>query len=100
TVGNVEHTNFAGINRCYKLIDEPVHPHGVAGISSQDTLANGLWNEASGKLNPKGIFLSKVDLENDIAQELPLLICDYSDSGIDIHAAVKYLQAKKAVRMR
>ncbi len=100
TVGNVEHSNFSGINRCYKLAGELVHPHGVAGLSSQDTITNGLWNVASGKLNSKGIFLSKVDLENDMAQELPLLICKYSNSGVDINAAVKYLQAKKAVRMR
>ncbi|WP_283603001.1 ATP-dependent nuclease [Serratia proteamaculans] len=100
TAGGFLYSNFAGINRCYKIAGEEVLAHGKAGLCANDTVETGLWNEASQKLNVKGIFLSKVDLESDLADELPALVCEYSGSGTDLSAAIKYLQDKKAIRMR
>lgn len=100
TVGGESYSNFAGINRCYKIAGEELLEHGRAGLCASDTVENGLWNEASQKLNIKGIFLSKVDLESDLADELPDLVCEYSGRGTDLSSAIKYLQDKKAIRMR
>ncbi|QOI56220.1 ATP-dependent nuclease [Rouxiella badensis] len=100
TVKRLECSYFSGVNRCYKLIGEPPLVHGPAGLSPSDTLSNGIWSGASEKINQHGIFLSKIDLENDLAAEVPDLICGFADVGNNLTAAIKYLQDKKAIRMR
>jgi putative ATP-dependent endonuclease of OLD family len=47
----------------------------------------------------KNVFLSKIDLEHDLADELPGALLSYTGKE-DIVSAIKYLQSKKAVRMR
>lgn len=50
------------------------------------------------EVNQKGIFLSKVDLETDLIEELsvPILTALSEQSN---ESAIKYLQKQKAVRM-
>ncbi|TOM45195.1 hypothetical protein CGH75_27195, partial [Vibrio parahaemolyticus] len=60
----------AGINRCLDLIKEAPFDRRNTEFSSQSTVDNGEWKTASDLLNDKGIFLSKVDLETDLVEEL------------------------------
>ena len=89
----------AGINRCLSLIGEKPLDRRDVEFSSQDTINNGDWKTASDALNPTGIFLSKVDLETDLVEELS----DEVRAAVgmpDNDSAIKYLQGKKALRMR
>lgn len=89
----------AGINRCLSLIGEKPLDRRDVEFSSRDTINNGDWKTASDALNPTGIFLSKVDLETDLVEELS----DEVRAAVgmpDNDSAIKYLQGKKALRMR
>ncbi|MEI6859262.1 MAG: AAA family ATPase [Shewanella sp.] len=88
-----------GINRCFSLMGLPNSPDYPAGTESQHLIVNGDWKNASNQINPHGMYLSKVDLENDLALELGVQLLAYSEEG-NITDAVKYLQSKKAIRMR
>lgn len=90
--------NFAGVNRCLVLAGEERLEYSPVELSSNDVVQNGIWNEVSEKVNEKGIFLSQVDLETDLINSMPnilKLMKRKTESG-----AIKYLQGKKAVRMR
>ena len=100
----------AGMNRCLRAagVEAPGSvraPEGQdlyyeePGLTPQILLNRGCWTEISRAVNPRGVFLAKHDLENDLALELPAQICEFANK-LDIAAAVKYLQGKKAVRMR
>ena len=49
-------------------------------------------------VNPHGLFLSKFDLETDLAVELPAEMIAFK--GPSLQNAITYLQDQKAVRMR
>jgi len=89
----------AGINRCLSIIGVESLENNDAEFTPQDTIDNGEWRDASTLLNDKGIFLSKVDLETDLVNELPEDIKTALGKS-DIESAIKYLQGKKALRMR
>ncbi|MDG0805673.1 AAA family ATPase [Pectobacterium brasiliense] len=90
--------NYAGFNRCLNLANLPKRNHSDVEINSKDTITNGSWNDVSSEVNSKGIFLSKVDLETDLIEELsvPILTALSKQSN---ESAIEYLQKKKAVRM-
>lgn len=89
----------AGFNRCFSLIGVPNAPYYSTATKPQDLVDNGDWQNASDQINPHGLFLSKVDLENDLALELEAELLAYADEE-NVESAVKYLQGKKAIRMR
>lgn len=77
----------------------PNAPYYPANTTSQDLVDNGAWQNASNQVNPNGMFLSKIDLENDIALELEAELLAFAGET-DVVDAIKYLQGKKAIRMR
>ncbi|ULR91405.1 ATP-dependent nuclease [Comamonas sp. B21-038] len=91
--------NLAGINRCLTIAGFKKQNHMSEKTTHDDLISNGLWQECSRKVNKKGIFLSKIDLEHDLAIEMQSEILEYT-SKADISSAITYLQAKKAIRMR
>ncbi len=88
-----------GINRCYSLAHLDNGPDYTPSTTSQGLVDVGVWKTASDQVNPNGLFLSKVDLENDLALELEAELLAYSGKD-NVPEAVKYLQSKKAIRMR
>lgn len=88
-----------GLNRCFSLIKLPNAPDYTSTATSQGLVDGGIWKAASDRINPHGLFLSKIDLENDLALELGVELLSYSGKG-NIPDAIKYLQGKKAIRMR
>ncbi|MFB1054549.1 ATP-dependent nuclease [Vibrio diabolicus] len=88
-----------GFNRCFSLMGLPNAPFYPANTTSQDLVDSGAWQNASNQVNPNGMFLSKIDLENDIALELEAELLAFADEE-DVVDAIKYLQGKKAIRMR
>lgn len=98
-VKNQDLKNLAGINRCLDLADRQKLDHRDISISQDSVISDGTWQSVSDQVNPKGIFLSKKDLENDLSLELPTELKEFSDKD-NLNEAVKYLQEKKAIRMR
>ena len=94
-----EKWHYAGINRCLDIAGIEKFEHSDKKISSQDTLANGDWQRVSDEVNRSGIYLSKIDLETDLVEELGASILDALDKKNN-QSAIEYLQKKKAIRMR
>lgn len=105
TVARIKRKNLAGINRCLRAAKLEAMEHAPYGTTVKSILDDGIWHEVSTIVNPAGIFLSRKDLEHDLAEELPTEIVEYAKSKskkltFSISEAIAYLQSKKAVRMR
>ncbi|GGW63795.1 ATP-dependent nuclease [Vreelandella hamiltonii] len=98
-IKNSVNKRAVGINRCLSLAGLASGPDYTPTTTSQGLVDSGVWKATSDQINPHGIFLSKIDLEADLALELPDELLTYSGKT-DINDAVKYLQSKKAIRMR
>jgi putative ATP-dependent endonuclease of OLD family len=94
----VTYRQLAGINRALSLAGMPLQMHRLPPYDQASTMADGTWQSVSAAVSPLGIYLSKVDLENDIAAELPHLLEGFS--GYALPQAIQYLQGKKATRMQ
>ncbi|WP_210450358.1 ATP-dependent nuclease [Pantoea ananatis] len=90
--------NLAGINRALSLAGMQSRPHCLPPYDHAASLSDGTWQAVSSAVAPYGIFISQIDLENDIAAELPTLLNGFK--GHDLTQAITYLQGKKAVRMQ
>ena len=88
----------AGINRALSLAGMPPQPHRPVPYDQATSLTDGNWQAVSAAVAPFGIFLSQIDLENDIATELPTLMTGFN--GHALPQAITYLQGKKAIRMQ
>lgn len=98
-VPNKDEKNLAGINRCMRIAGNVPYPPKDKMTTATTLVKDGTWLDVSDKINPLGIYLSKVDLESDLALEMPDELQTYSGKDT-IDKAVKYIQAKKAIRMR
>lgn len=99
SIKNSVNKRAVGINRCLSLAGLANGPDYAPATTPQDLVDSGVWKSTSDQINPHGIFLSKIDLETDLALELPDELLNYSGKT-EINDAVKYLQSKKAIRMR
>ncbi|OBT05505.1 ATP-dependent endonuclease [Shewanella sp. UCD-FRSSP16_17] len=98
-IPNKDQWQFAGINRCLKLVGLDPFLHSDIKLPPQQTIENGDWESVSSNVNDKGIFLSQVDLETDLLDELPEPIL-LALGKTTIPTAIEYLQKSKALRMR
>lgn len=87
---------FAGLNRARRLIGEGEHDH---FDSIDDSVRAATWERDSKILNKKGVYVSRIDLENDLAAACPDALKAFADTD-DIQVAVGYMQSRKAMRMR
>ncbi|MHC8470008.1 ATP-dependent nuclease [Plesiomonas shigelloides] len=94
----VVHRHVAGINRALSLAGMPSQAHRAVPYNHAACLADGNWQAVSAAVASFGIYLSKIDLENDIAIELPTLLAGFK--GKTLEQAIDYLQGKKAIRMQ
>ena len=87
---------YAGLNRARALAGQRPYPPS-ATISSPKNLQNE-WQANSQALNPKGLYIAKVDLENDLAE-----LCGEemreAFSAQTVADAIAHLQDRKAIRM-
>lgn len=90
---------YTGINRCLSIAGQPRLENSDVELTSQKIVDDGTWKIASDSINDQGIFLSKIDLETDLVNELPDEI-NTALGKADIDSSIKYLQGKKALRMR
>lgn len=90
---------YSGINRCLSIAGQPRLENSDVELTSQKIVDNGTWKIASDIINVQGIFLSRIDLETDLVNELPDEI-NAALGKANIDSSIKYLQGKKALRMR
>lgn len=105
TSKGVKLRNLAGVNRCLLAARLPKIPHRALGTTARSIVADGTWGSISKTVNVMGVYLSRVDLENDLTDELPSEIVEFTEKKIKGKSvtrddAIKYLQGKKAIRMR
>lgn len=89
---------LAGFNRCLHLSKQDKIAHRPIPYEQNQSIADGTWKAVSDLVNPHGLFLSKFDLETDLAVELPAEMIAFK--GPDLQSSINYLQDQKAVRMR
>lgn len=87
---------FAGLNRALKIAGE--HTYDNVGKEWTPMEVHKWWIKENDCLSHKGIYLSVVDLENDLGAACEDALKAYSGKE-NIVDAVKYLQEKKALRM-
>lgn len=87
---------FSGLNRALGIANENTYmDHDTIDHPSKLVAEH----EAESKvLNPKGIYVSKVDLETDLAEALTEVLLKFSDAE-DKEGAIKYMQKRKAITM-
>lgn len=105
TKNSIKKKNLAGINRCLRAAKLAPMTHAPIDTTIQSLLDDGTWDKVSTSVNPAGIFLSRKDLEHDLAEELPIEIVKHArvkakKPTMSASDAIAYLQSKKAVRMR
>lgn len=99
TVQEVELRNLSGINRCLDLLGLQKHNHEHVNTTAQSLVQTGTWRAVSDQINPFNVFLSKIDLEHDLANEMQDQLLAYSGKS-NITDAIAYMAGKKAIRMR
>jgi len=87
---------FSGLNRALKIANETEYEdHDTINHPSKLSAEH---EEESKTLNPKGIYVAKVDLETDLVEALTDTLLEFT--GAENHAgAIQYLQQRKAIRM-
>lgn len=90
---------YAGINRCLRAIDCDLWKHSEIEITPTNVLEDKRWKSFCIEINSKGVFISKQDLENDLVNCLQTEVLDALDE-VNAATAIRYLQRKKAIRMR
>lgn len=93
-----EARNLAGMNRALTLAKQKKMLHVIGPYTQYDSVNDGIWSKVCGKVEPFGIFLSKIDLEHDLGDELSAELIAFK--GPTVKDCVNYLQDKKATRMR
>jgi len=87
---------FAGLNRALRLAEETEYDD-HATIDTPEKLEE-TWAEVADVLNPKGIYVSRVDLEHDLGNACGDGLMEYSQAE-SVVEAIEYLQGRKAIRM-
>ena len=89
---------YAGINRCMSIIGKESWEHSTVELTPAE-MPESDWQAVSELCEDYNVFLSRVDLETDLTREFsePTLKALNKETEA---AAIKYLQDKKAVRMR
>lgn len=92
-----EEWRLAGLNRALAIAGENTYKTISTEYSPQKVHER--WVKKGDCLTPKGIYLSKWDLEHDLSEACPDELKKYADAD-DIDPAIDFLQKKKAIRMR
>lgn len=87
---------FSGLNRALEIANEATYEDDDTTDHPSKLLAE--HQEESKVLNPKGIYVSKVDLETDLAEALTDVLLKFADAE-NKEGAIKYMQKRKAIRM-
>src|SRR5690606_8837649 len=88
-----------GVNRCLGILNKNKWEHSNIEITRTDILTDPRWTEFEKTINSHGIYMSKVDLENDLVSLIESNILEALKKE-SAQEAIDYLQGKKALRMQ
>jgi putative ATP-dependent endonuclease of OLD family len=87
---------FSGLNRALKIAKKTEYKdHKTIDHASKLSSQHKTKSKA---LNPKGIYIAKVDLETDLVEALNDVFLKFTRADSDIDA-IQYMQKRKAIRM-
>lgn len=87
---------YAGLNRVRKLAG--LEPYQNSALQPDPQTIESGWRETSALTAEKGLYLSRIDLENDLAAALSDELKSFAGCT-ELQDAINYLQSKKAIRM-
>ncbi|MDA4940557.1 AAA family ATPase [Acinetobacter baumannii] len=99
TIQSVKHWQYLGVNRCLGILDKDKWEHSNVEITRKDILTDPRWAEFEKTINSHGIYMSKVDLENDLVNLIESNVLEALKKE-SAQEAIDYLQGKKALRMQ
>lgn len=99
SIKNVKHWQYLGVNRCLGILNKEKWAHSEVPITRIDILTDPRWKEFEKTINSHGIYMSNVDLENDLVVliESNVLSALHKKTAQE---AIDYLQGQKALRMQ
>ena len=100
-VQGVQHWQYSGVNRCLGILnkDNEKWRHSKTEITREHIIKDPRWAAFEKMINSNGIYMSNLDLEND-------LVCLIEDDVLkalnkeSAKEAIDYLQKQKALRMQ
>lgn len=100
-VQGVQHWQYSGVNRCLGILnkDNEKWRHSKTEITREHIIQDPRWAAFEKMINSNGIYMSNLDLEND-------LVCLIEDDVLkalnkeSAKEAIDYLQKQKALRMQ
>lgn len=99
TIKSIKHWQYLGVNRCLGILDKNKWEHSNIEITRIDILTDPRWTEFEKTINSHGIYMSKVDLENDLVSLIESNVLEALKKE-SAQEAIDYLQGKKALRMQ
>ncbi len=99
TIKNVKHWQYLGVNRCLGILNKEKWAHSETPITRLDILTDPRWEEFEKMINSSGIYMSNVDLENDLVGLIENNILEALNKKT-AQDAIDYLQGQKALRMQ
>lgn len=99
TIKNVKHWQYLGVNRCLGILNKEKWEHSNVELTHIDILTDSRWKEFEKTINSHGIYMSNIDLENDLVSLIEKNVLSALNKET-VQEAIDYLQGKKALRMQ
>lgn len=99
TIKSIKYWQYLGVNRCLGILNKNKWEHSNIEITRTDILTDPRWTEFEKTINSHGIYMSKVDLENDLVSLIESNVLEALKKE-SAQEAIDYLQGKKALRMQ
>jgi len=100
-VSGVQHWQYSGVNRCLGILnkDNEKWAHSKTEITRDNIIQDQRWTIFEKMINSNGIYMSNIDLENDLVNLIEDAVLEALEKE-DAKKAIDYLQKKKALRMQ
>lgn len=99
--------NLLGLNRCLRLVNKPIIDNVSTDVKTfeseryniQKDIFNNKYKKTCQALRVKKVYLSQVDLENDLYQAIPTVMDSFTKKQNTKKSAVDYMQSAKMINM-
>lgn len=99
TIKKVKHWQYLGVNRCLGILNKEKWEHSSVELTRIDILTDPRWKEFEKTINSHGIYMSNIDLENDLVSLIEKNVLSALNQET-AQEAIDYLQGQKALRMQ
>lgn len=99
TIKKVKHWQYLGVNRCLGILNKEKWEHSSVELTRIDILTDPRWKEFEKTINSHGIYMSNIDLENDLVSLIEKNVLSALNKET-AQEAIDYLQGQKALRMQ